>query len=406
MKINMDDSRINSISQLREFVKGSILFEVKIKGIETKYKLITKTVKRFTYHKLNRKDKHIVRLYLKKLTGYKKAQLNRLIKRALTGDLKKANYVRHNPHTIYTLADIKLLEQTDVLHRRLNSLATKEILHRETDIFGNQDYAHIAGVSVSHINNLRRSDSYKSFWVNGTKPREVSIAKTKEPEPNGKPGSIRVDTVHQRDIYHINAIDEIIQWEIVVCVPLISERYLLPALKRMLAQFPFVIFNFHSDRGSEFINHLVARLLNKLLIEQTKSRSRHSNDNALVESKNGSIIRKNMGYTHIQFGAAQMINSFYEKWFNPYLNYHRPCLYVTQEKVDNKGHIHKIYGQATTPYEKLKEISKQLKQNFLKPNISFKQLDKLAYQESDNQFAKKMRKEEVELFEKISKMKS
>jgi len=92
--------------------------------------------------------------------------------------------------------------------------------------------------------------------------------------------------------------------------------------------------------------------------------------------------------------------------FNPYLNYHRPCLYVTEERVDKKGHIHKIYGQATTPYEKLKQVSKQLKQNFLKPENNFKQLSQFAYQKSDNQFAIKMRKEEVKLFEKISKMKS
>jgi transposase InsO family protein len=56
---------------------------------------------------------------------------------------------------------------------------------------------------------------------------------------------------------------------------------------------------FHSDNGSEFINHTAAKLLNKLLIEQTKSRPRHSNDNGLVESKNGAIARKRMRYTHI-----------------------------------------------------------------------------------------------------------
>ena len=52
----------------------------------------------------------------------------------------------------------------------------------------------------------------------------------------------------------------------------------------MLAQFPFRILGFHSDNGSEFINYKVAELLNKLLIEQTKSRPRRSNDNGLVEA--------------------------------------------------------------------------------------------------------------------------
>ncbi|MFH1967245.1 MAG: integrase, partial [Patescibacteria group bacterium] len=111
----------------------------------------------------------------------------------------------------------------------------------------------------------------------------------------------------------------------------------------MLGQYPFKVFNFHSDRGSEFINKIVAKLLNKLLIEQTKSRSRHTNDNALVESKNGSVIRKNMGYTHVNFEAAESISKFYQNWFNPYLNYHRPCLYVTEIRTDQKGRQTKIY---------------------------------------------------------------
>lgn len=275
----MNDSRIDSISQLREFVKGSIKFEVELESIAEKYKLINKTVKKFKYHKLSRGEKHVVRLYLKKLTGYKKAQLNRLIKRSIEGNLKRTTYVRHNPHITYSANDIKLLETTDALHRRLNRLATKEILRRETEVFSHPQYSHISQISPSHIDNLRKTNHYRSFWVNGTKPREVGIGKTQEPKPNGKPGSIRVDTVHQRDVYYINAVDEVTQWEVVVCVPQISERYLLPALKRLLAQFPFKIFNFHSDRGSEFINKIVANLLNKLLIEQTKSRSRHSKAN-------------------------------------------------------------------------------------------------------------------------------
>ncbi|NCO12155.1 MAG: hypothetical protein COZ34_02750 [Candidatus Pacebacteria bacterium CG_4_10_14_3_um_filter_34_15] len=216
---------------------------------------------------------------------------------------------------------------------------------------------------------------------------------------------MRVDTVHQRDVYYINAVDKITQWEVVVCVPQISELYLLPALKRLLEQFPFVIFNFHSDRGSEFINYVVAKLLNKLLIEQTKSRSRHSNDNALVESKNGSVIRKNMGYMHINFKAAETISDFLRQWFNPYLNYHRPCMFVTESKKDGKGRETQIYGQTTTPYEKLKEVSRELKTSFLKKENSFSNLDKFAYRESDNQFARKMRQQETEIFSKIQTMK-
>ena len=79
--------------------------------------------------------------------------------------------------------------------------------------------------------------------------------------------------------------DEVTQWQVVGATPAISEAWLEPLLKAMIEQFPFRIRGFHSDNGSEFLNRTVEKLLNKLLIEQTKSRPRHSNDNGLVESK-------------------------------------------------------------------------------------------------------------------------
>ena len=100
-------------------------------------------------------------------------------------------------------------------------------------------------------------------------------------------------------MYHINAVDEVTQWQVVGATAQISEAWLMPVLEAMLAQFPFRILGFHSDNGSEFINHTVAKLLNKLLVEQTKSRPRHSNDNGLAEAKNGAVMSKHMGYEYI-----------------------------------------------------------------------------------------------------------
>ncbi len=401
----MDDSRLNNLNELKEFLTSAKRLVLVSQTINGKYRFINRTLRRFRYSRLKRKDKHTVLTYIRKVAGYKKAQTLRLVKRSLAGDLTRAVYQRHNPHVIYAPEDVKLLEITDALHRRLNSLATKEILRREAELFGNREYRRIARVSPAHINNLRQSPVYRRLWVNATKSRQIPIGHTREPEVNNQPGSIRVDTVHQRDVYHINAVDEVTQWEVVVCVPQISERYLLPALTRLLHQFPFRVFNFHSDRGSEFINKVVAKLLNKLLIEQTKSRSRHSNDNALVESKNGWVIRKNMGYTHINFNASEIISDFYQDWFNPYLNFHRPCLYVTEIRRDDQGRETKIYGQATTPYEKLKETSRLLNRDFLKVGITLEALDKIAYGLSDNRFAAQMRLQEKLLFSKISQLK-
>ena len=132
----------------------------------------------------------------------------------------------------------------------------------------------------------------------------------------------------------------------------------------MLAQFPFRIRGFHSDNGSELINHKVERLLKTLLIEQTKSRPRRSNDNGLVESKNGAAIRKHMGYTHIAAGYAEGVQRFYEMHFNHYLNFHRP----SQAKIITaaKGKQKRTYPQYLTPWEAFQNLPKASR--FLKPD--------------------------------------
>lgn len=403
MKINMDDSRLTNVTQLRAFLKASQKMAVSLKeaALEEKYAFIDDTVDRLGYHVLPKKDKKTVINYLRKITGYKHTQLFRLIKRAGKGKLSKIPYQRIYPHRIYTSGDIKLLEKTDELHLRLSDMATKEILRREYEVFGHREFQTITRISHSHINNLRDSPIYKSSWINHTKARLIPIGITMPPDNLGKPGSIRVDTVHQNEVYHINSVDEITQWEIVVCIPQICEACIIPALADLINQYPFTVFNFHSDRGGENINYTVADLLNRLVIKQTKSRSNHCNDNALIETKNGSVIRKNMGWQHINQNMADSVNNYYRNFFNPYLNFHRPCGFPTII-TDHKGKKHKVYKTYRVPYEALKEITGADK--FLRSGITFEKLDIIAYQCSDNEFAAMMRNEERKLFDIIMKM--
>lgn len=400
MNIDMDDSRIHSIAQLAQFLNGAPQLVVSLEhaAIEEKYRFIDRTVDRFCYKTLTRKERHTVYRYLRKVTGYQKAQLLRLIKRAVLGKLIRKQYHRIKSNRIYTSRDIKLLEKTDELHLRLSDRATAEILRREWEVFDQKEYQTIAGISHGHIGNLRHHPVYRNHWINHTKARLVPIGHTSPPENYGRPGSIRVDTVSQRDVYHINAVDEITQWEVLVSVPVISEICMLPALSILLDQFPFTIFNFHSDRGGEAINYLVASFLQKLLINQTKSRARHPNDNALVETKNGSVVRKNMGWEHINLQFADDFTDYYRNWFNPYLNFHRPCAFPTVEK-DDRGKTRKAYTTYQPPYEAFKGIPEA--HMFLKLGQSFQKLDTIAYEKSDNEFAELVREEERKLFEKV-----
>lgn len=402
MQIIMNDSRITSIAQLQEFLKGTqkIPFSFEQESIENKYACIDETLKKFSYRHLSKKEKRIVLWYLQKITGYKRERIYQLVAQAEKGSLQKALYKRSHAHKIYTSTAIKLLEQTDELHLRLSEDATKEILRREYEVFDKKEYQTIARISHAHITNLRHAPAYRSGWINHTKARQIPIGITRPPENFGRPGSLRIDSVSQKDVYHINSVDEITQWEVVFCVPQLSESCMLPALVEIFAQYPFTLFNFHSDRGRETINYLVAELLHKLLIKQTKNRSYHSNDNALIETKNGSVIRKNMGWEHINQGLCNDINSYYQNFFNPYLNYHRPCGFPTISTTDT-GKKKKVYNLYQTPYDRLKSLASF--NTYLRKGITETTLDALAYSHSDNEFATIMRTEERKLFEKIRK---
>jgi transposase InsO family protein len=282
-------------------------------------------------------------------------------------------------------------------------------MEREWDVYGHADYRNISRISIAHIYNLRRSHLYRNITKRymKTKPAVVKIAERARPDPGGRPGYIRIDTVHQGDcngergVYHINAVDEVTQWESVASVEKISENYLVPVLESLLAGFPFVIRGFHSDNGSEFINKTVAGLLNKLLIRFTKSRPRHTNDNGLVESKNGSVVRKQLGYVYIPQAFAGVLNQYNQSFMNVYINFHRPCFFSVSV-VDHRGKIKRTYPyqQVMTPYEKLKSLL-EAESNF-RPGITLKKLDDIARQMSDNEFAERMVNARSNLFQHIS----
>src|SRR3954447_255733 len=181
----------------------------------------------------------------------------------------------------YTATDMALLAEVDAAHHDLSGPAVRHLLGREFKVFGNQKFCRLAGISVSHIYNLRKSSAYRQLRVRGkrTQARPVSIGERRKPDPKGKPGYLRVDTVPQGQqdgkagVYHLNAVDTVTQWEVVGCLATLCERGLIPVLEAMLHQFPFRILGFHCDNGSEFLNHKVVKLLNKLLVEEfTKSR--------------------------------------------------------------------------------------------------------------------------------------
>ena len=311
-----------SLEQIQDFLDASEDFRFEGRRREEMYEWVKKTLVGQQYHIQGKAEKGLLRSYLGKMTGLSRAQVTRLIGQYLEkGSIAAKRYSRRRFPSVYTRADIGLLAEVDEAHETLSGPATQKILYREYHEYGNAEYERLCRISVPHIYNLRKSGTYRKRRIvyQSTRPVSVSIGERRKPDPQGRPGYLRIDTVHQGDrdgikgVYHVNAVDEVTQWQVMGTTAQISEAWLLPVLEAMMKQFPFNIRGFHSDNGSEFINHTVARLLDKLLVEQTKSRPRHSNDNGLVESKNGAVVRKHMGYGHIEATHAEAINEFYQE---------------------------------------------------------------------------------------------
>lgn len=409
MNINMNNLPTGSICQMEEFLKSNDFVKMEITSDKDKYAFIKEVLIKTRYRKITKREKITVVRYLKFLTKYSKVHLKHLIKNWKDGKLfwnEKRN--RHKFPVKYFAADLGRLIDTDIAHRCLNGKATKEIMRREFEIFGKKEYEQISKISVSHLYNIRNHnlqyESSPALFFKPTPTTKVDIGIRRKPQPCGKPGFLRVDSVHQGDldkvkgVYHINIVDEVTQYEMIATVKGISEFFLKPVLEELLALFPFRICEFHSDNGSEYINKEVAKMLTRMLINQSKSRARKTNDNALAESKNGSIIRKLFGRNFIDQKFAPLINEFNKKYANIYLNYHRPCLFA-EDTIDSLGKIKKKYPVTMMPYEKLKSLENS--SQYLKDGVTFESLDKTAYAESDNDFGKKMMDAKDKLFKKI-----
>jgi transposase InsO family protein len=400
----MEELKPMSLDEVRAFVEASEGLRFEGRNRKEVYQWTQSVLVQHAYAELGKRDRGVLRDYILKMTGYSRSQVTRLITGYFkTGEVRLPAYRRRRFPSIYTGQDIELLAEVDQAHETLSGPATQKILYREYHDFGQSEYERLARISVAHLYNLRKSRTYrqKRMAYQHTRPTAVSIGERRKPDPQGKPGFLRVDTVHQGDlegvkgVYHINAVDEITQWQVVAATQQISEAYLLPVLEQMMEQFPFRIRGFHSDNGSEFINHTVARLLEKLLVEQTKSRPRRSNDNGLVEAKNGAVIRKHIGYGHIAAEHAEPINAFYRQHFNPYLNFHRPCG-VPEERTDTKGKRRRIYRWYATPWEILRQLPDVARS--LKPEVTLTELNAFAGAESDTVCARKMQSAKRTLF--------
>ena len=406
----MSLEQLTTIDAIRQFLEGTqaVVFSVATHK-QARYRWVQKTLVKHRYLLLGKADKGTVTRYLMKVTSYSLAQTKRLIRQYTeTGTVCVKPSRRNGFKRTYTGVDIRLLASMDERHGQPSGPVLKKLCERANQRFAQTEYKNLAGISVSHLYNLRHTKTYQRqrCTLTKTRPKTVPIGQRRKPCPNDQPGYIRIDSVHQGDqdkrkgIYHVNAVDEVTQFQIIVTLERISEPFMLPALKQMLATFPFKIRGFHADNGGEYINYTVAALMEELRIEFTKSRPRHSNDNGLVESKNGSVVRKLYGYTHIPQQYATDFAELNSRQIYRYVNFHRPCYFPTTI-TDDKGKQRKKYryDDMMTPYEKFRSLPRP--SQYLKPGITFKKLDAFAAEMTDNEAAEQLNSARDHLFKQL-----
>ncbi len=416
MVIDMNESQVRTLAQVREVLAGTAALE--FQGAQDdagRYAWISAVLKRLGYRQLRRADRGAVLAYLQRLSGYSRAQVTRLVQRGGSGAtlIKRYRAPAHAFARKYTAADVALLADVDRAMDTLSGPATACVLRRQFTRYGDARYSRLATLSVGHLYNLRRSTGYRAERVLLTKTRPahaVTIGVRRAPVPDGRPGFIRIDSVHQGDrdgckgLYHINAVDCVTQWEVVASVQTLSEAHLLPVIAHMLDAFPFTLLGFHADNGSEYVNHKVAAMLGKLNVEFTRSRPRHSNDNGLAETKNGGVVRKLFGYEHIPQHHAVAFNTLCRDVLNPFLNFHRPCLFASDKPDPRKpGRIQRIYRpqDVMTPLDKLASLHHA--QAFLRENITLDHLQQRAQQQTDVQAAQALQLARTALFKTARK---
>ena len=411
MIVTLQIERLETLDGVRAFVEGSEPVDFKLVDRESAYGFVRRTLVRFRYHAQGKSAKGLLRAFLGKATGLSRSQLARLIRQHRdTGAVADRRGPPARPfQRRYTQADIRLLAKVDGLLGQASGPSTRKSLRRMFEVFGDPDFERLAGLSNGHLYNLRKTRTYRAAraTVEPTRAVQVPIGQRRRPDPQGRPGFLRVDTVHQGDldgvkgVYHVNLVDEVTQWQHVGTVEAISERFMVPVLEGLIEAFPFDVKGFHADNGSEYVNHHVADLLNRLHVEDfTKSRARRSNDNALVEGKNGSVVRKWLGHGHIPKAFAPEVDAFTQGVLSPFLNFHRPCLFPT-EVVDERGRTRRRYRDqdVATPYERFKSLPDAAR--WLRPGVTFERLDETAMARNDLEAAEAVNAARDELFRRI-----
>lgn len=133
-----------------------------------------------------------------------------------------------------------------------------------------------------------------------------------------------------------------------------SQKAVFAGLQQVREQLPFQLRGLHSDNGSEFLNGLLLEYCRAEQIAFSRSRPYRKNDNAHIEQKNWTLVRKLVGYQRLDTEAQlAWLNALYRELLRPYNNCFQPLMKLVAKERQPDGRIRKRYDVPKTPLQRV-----------------------------------------------------
>lgn len=179
-----------------------------------------------------------------------------------------------------------------------------------------------------------------------------------------RPGFMEIDlvahcggSVEGQFFYTLTAVDIFTGWTECLPVKNRTQAAVFEQIVRFRKRLPFPVLGLDSDNGGEFINDMLYRYCTKEHITFTRSRPYRKNDQAHVEQKNWSVVRRTVGYDRFDSpNQFDLLEQIYDD-LRYYVNFFQPVLKLVGKKDLGNGKYSKIYDHATTPYLRVLKAS-------------------------------------------------
>ena len=203
MIVTMAAERLESLEQVRAFVEGSEGLDFAVADRSSRNGFVRRMLVKFDYAVLGKADKGLMKRFLGKATGLSRAQLTRLIgQRAKTGRIvdRRGGAPAKPFARRYTACDVVVLAQVDETLGQVCGQATRAVMRREFEVFVDARFERLAGVSTSHLYNLRKSRACQRPRAvhTSTSPSAAAIGERRLPQPEGRPGFVCAEFTRSR----------------------------------------------------------------------------------------------------------------------------------------------------------------------------------------------------------------